>query len=249
MKKCWVVAFCFANYFCYAQIDTANKILRAFPIADYIIDDNDSITIVQLEMPEQIKLNAKQFGLIYGVFNNSNEETIQKGYGQCHLIKGNYYYFGIKNNTSGLGHIKGDLLYTFMGKTNIYDGLMPKLAAHFIRLKDVYDQPFYDRYLIFQKWTENEERTSIESMVKDIQFTGQYFIKNEPAIDKDITTGKFAGITTLSVMKNCKKEDLINFLNYIIYKPRIYAGQELKISEIFATWISEGTPEATLNIR
>lgn len=170
-------------------------------------------------MPEQIKLKEKQFGIIYGRYHNSNEETVQKGYGQCHLIKGNYYYFGIKDNTSGLGYSQGDLLYTYMNKTNIYDGLIPKLAAHFIRLKDVYEQPIYDRYLVFQKWTHDEERSILDSMVKDIQFTGNYFINNDPSIDKNITQGKYAGSKTLSVMKNCKQDDLKSFLNYIIHRP------------------------------
>ncbi len=43
----------------------------------------------------------------------------------------------------------GDLLYTFMEKTAIYYGQIPKLSAHFIQLQNVYEIPLYDRYLIF----------------------------------------------------------------------------------------------------
>ncbi len=129
-----------------------------------------------------------------------------------------------------------------MESTNIYNGLLPKLASHFIRLKDVYEKPFYDRYLIFLKWTKEEEDKVLDSMIQDIKFTDHYFLENDPSIDKTILVGKHAGKKTLSVMTNCQKEDLIDFINYILFRPGIYAGKEWKISEIFATWLSEGAP-------
>lgn len=226
---------------CFAQADTS-KVLRAFPITDYILDLTDSSKLVQIEMPEVTKLAEKQIGLLYGVYDGNKEATVQKGYGRCHLIKGNYYYFSIGDNNSDLQIKKGDLLYTYMQKTNIYDGVLPKLASHYIRLQDVYEEPFYDRYLIFLKWTKADEEKILDSIIKDIKFTGNYFIENNPSIDKEIITGKYAGKKTLGVMTACSTSDLIDFFNYIIARPRLYAGKEWKISEIFATWLSEGAP-------
>ncbi|MEO5946018.1 MAG: hypothetical protein ABIP79_04325 [Chitinophagaceae bacterium] len=241
MKKTFALLLLCNAFVCLAQTDTS-KVLRAFPITSYIIDLTDSSKLVQLEMPEVTKLAEKQIGLLYGVYDGDRKATVQKGYGKCHLIKGNYYYFAIGNNNSGLQIKKGDLLYTYLKKTNIYDGFFPKLASHFIRLQDVYDEPFYDRYLIFLKWTKADEEKILDSIIKDIIFTGNYFIENNPGIDKAITTGKYAGKKTLSVMTACNTSDLSDFFNYIIARPRLYAGKEWKVSEIFATWLSEGAP-------
>ena len=224
-----------------AQTDTT-KNLRAFPITDYIIDLNDSVKLVQLEMPDGLKLKDKQLGIIWGVYEGSKNETVQKGYGRCHLVKGNYYYFAIGNNSSGLLLKKGDLLYTFMEPADIYQGYIPKLASHFIRLLDVYDEPFYDRYFVFNKWAKEDEQRTIDSIIADIKFTGNYFLENNPSMDVIIKSGVYAGKSTLKIMAACKSNDLINFFEYINARPRLYAGKEWKASEVFATWLSEGAP-------
>lgn len=243
MKFLFFLASILWNFICFSQKDTS-KILRAFPITDYIIELTDSSKLVQLEMPDTavVKLNNKQTGILWGVYNARREDAVQKGYVKCHLVKGNYYYFAVTNMQSQSAIKEGDLIYTFLNKTNIYEGILPKLAAHFIRLKDVYEEPFYDRYLIFLKWTQKEEQEQIDSMVRDIRFTGNYFIENNPAIDKPIINGKYAGKKTLSVMTECESADLLTFFDYVLARPAIYAGKEWKISEIFATWLSEGAP-------
>ncbi len=218
--------------------------LRAFPITSYIVDGNDSVNIVQLEMPDGVLLKEKQLGIVQGVYETKHSDTVRKGYGRCHLIKGNYYYFAITGNNSGEPLKGGDLIYTLMDKSTIYYGQAAKLAGHFIRLQSVYEEPFYDRYLIFNKWNEEDEKKLIDSIINDIRFTGNYFLENDPSMDKDITSGLFRGKRVLSVMKDCKQEDVINFFNYIIARPRLYAGKTWKVSEIFATWASEGAPMA-----
>jgi hypothetical protein len=227
--------------YCHAQADTS-KNLRASPITDYIVELTDSLKVVQLELPEGLKLMDKQLGLIWGVYDGKREETVQKGYGKCHLIKGNYYYFAIGNNNSGLALKKGDLLYTFMDPVDIYQGFIPKLASHFIRLQNVYEEPFYDRYFVFNKWTKGDEKKIIDSMAMDIKFTGNHFLENNPEMDVIISGGIYKGKSTFKLMANCKSADVFNFFEYIIARPRIYAGREWKLSEIFATWLSEGAP-------
>jgi hypothetical protein len=241
MRKLIIVFSGLLSLPCLAQDDTV-KWLRAFPITDYMVELNDSTKIVQLEMPDAVVLKEKQPGIIYGVYNGSKEETVQKGYGKCHLIKGNYYYFTIGHNTSGLALKKGDLLYTLMDKTAVFYGRIPKLAAHFIRLQNVYETALFDRYTVFSGWTEKEEKNIIDSMVADVRFTGRYFIENNPAMDVPITSGEYKGKKTLHVMTEARPADMIKFLDYMIARPRLYAGREWKISEIFATWLSEGAP-------
>lgn len=224
-----------------AQADTSEW-LRAFPITDYMVPLNDSTVVVQLEMPEDLVLKEKQLGLMYGVYHRSLDEAVQKGHGKCYLIKTVYYYFAISQNKSGHPLKKGDLLYTFLPRSDIYYGQVVRLASHFIRLQNVHGDNFYDRYTIFHKWSEADEEKLIDSLVADIQFTGQYFLENDPSVNKVIKGGEFRGSQVLEVMAECRPQYVKDFLGYMIARPRLYAGREWKISEIFATWLTEGAP-------
>lgn len=241
MKKILLVIGCFSCLLATAQADTS-KWLRAFPITDYMVDLNDSVKLVQVELPEDLQFREKQLGLVKGVYGDKHSDTVQKGYGRCQLIKGSFYYFAISNNKSGVPLKAGDLLYTFVEKTSAYAGLVPNLASHFIRLKDVYDQHFYDRYAVFRHWTEAEEKLLLDSMSKDIRFTGGYFLENDASMNKEISAGMFKGQFILQVMKDCKPATVKDFFEYIIARPKLYAGREWKLSEIFATWLSAGAP-------
>jgi hypothetical protein len=241
MRKLIFSSFVLLSLKCFCQTDSTQW-LRAFPITDYIVELNDSTKVVQVQMPDAWSLTDKQLGLMYGVYNGSKEDAVQKGYGKCHLIKGDFYYFPISHNTSGLSIKKGDLLYAFISKGTIYQGRIPRIASHFIRLQNVYEEPLFDRYNIFNYWNEADEKKVVDSMVADIKFTGKYFMENNPSIDKPINSGDYKGKKTLYVMSECVSDDVIKFLDYVIARPRLYAGREWKISEIFATWLSEGAP-------
>lgn len=227
----------------YSQSDTA-KWLRAFPVTGYMPDLNDSTQLVQVQLPEGLSFKEKQPGVVYGVYNNSKEEAVQKGFGRCQLIKGQYYYFAISKIKGGQPLKEGDLLYTRMNPVDdIYYGLLPKLAGHYIRLQDVYENPYYDRYSIFYQWQETDENKALDSMIADIHFTGKYFLENDPTQNKPVTTGTYKGKKTLDIMVASTVADLKKFFAYILARPRLYAGKDWKVSEIFATWVTEGAPE------
>jgi hypothetical protein len=225
MKRLPFIAFLFFTTVCSAQKDTTQW-LRAFPITNYSIDLNDSTKVVQLEMPDGHSIKEKQIGVLYGVYKSSKDDAVEKGH-----------------NKSGMPIQEEDLLYTSMSKTDIYYGQLPQIATHFIRLLNVYDEPFFDRYTIFLHWTQADEKKVIDSLVADIKFTGGYFLNEAPSMNVLIKTGDYKENKVLDVMTNCTAEDVIAFLDYIIARPRLYAGKEWKISEIFATWLSEGAPK------
>ncbi|HQV05783.1 MAG TPA: hypothetical protein PKW62_03410 [Chitinophagaceae bacterium] len=243
MRKFLLFIFCsFMAVSSPAQEDSAS-IVRAFPITSYILTLNDSTILVQLEMPEVVKLYKNQLGILVGKYEGDKNEVVEKGYGQCVLIKGNFYYFDIGHNESHLPAKKGDLLYVSMKKTNMYnEGYMPQLASHFIRLQNIYEEPFYDRYLIFRDWTKEKEEKTLDSILSDIQNTGIYFREHNPSMDVAIKEGKYKGQYTFDVMINCQKNDLLAFLKYVVARPRLYAGATWKVSELFAAWASQGAP-------
>ncbi len=242
MRFIILLLFCFNSQANIAQPIDTSKWLRAFPITDYIVDVNDSAKVVQLQMPEDILIKEKTLGLLYGVYHNTKEETVEKGYGRCQLIKSNFYYFSIGQNKSGLAIKSGDLLYIQLPKTKIYYGYIPKLASHYIELTDVYDSSYYTPNHIFYSWSEKRDTELINAMLQDIQFTGNYFKQNNPAMDVEVKSGDYKGKSTLSLMINCTQKILRDFFDYVNARPRNYAGRKWKISEIFATWVSEGAP-------
>ncbi len=241
MKRLAGISFFFMAVTACAQADTT-KYLRGFPITGYMVELNDSAIVVQVMLPPGQVIKEKQLGLTRGVYRKDHTDTVQKGYGRCHLIKGPYYYFSISGNRSSVALKEGDLLYTMMDKPAIYFVQLPQLASHFILLQDVYEKGFFDRHAIFDSWTVADEKTIIDSMVKDIRFTGNYFLENDVSMDKLIEKGMFKGQKILSVMAGCQATSLSDFINYVIARPRLYAGREWKLAEVFTTWLSEGSP-------
>jgi hypothetical protein len=131
---------------------------------------------------------------------------------------------------------------TLVEKPKDYKSRFFRLASHLIKLQNVYEDSFYDHYKIFQEWKPGDEQRAIDSIVQDIRFTGDYFTKNDDSQNKLITTGTYTGKKIFSVMTACTPEDLAKFFDYIIARPRLYAGKKWKLSEIFATWLSAGAP-------
>jgi hypothetical protein len=241
MNKVLFIIFCLVSSKSFAQKDTT-KWVRAFPITDYITNISDSMKIVQVNLPHGVAFADKQIGLLKGMYRVNRSDTGTIGAGKCHLIKGDYYYFTINVKQNGKQPKAGDLLYTFMDKTPVHRGNIISLACQYIGLLDVYEKPLYDRYNVFSKWTLRDEEALMDSIVSDIHFTGNYFIKNNPEMNVSINDGNYKGKPVLDAMITCSKMDVINFLEYMVARPILYAGHEWKISEVFATWLTEGAP-------
>lgn len=225
----------------FAQTSNDN-LVRGFPITDYMVDLNDSTKIVQVHLEQSGVIMLKQVGVLKSAYVVGEKKPEVIGTGRCNLIKGNYYYYTINFKESGVIPKKGDLLYILAAKPSVFVDRLVNLAAHSITLVDLYDKPFYDLSTIFNLWTKNNEKTTIDSMLRDIHFTADYFLKNEPSINTKIKSGANKGELILNVMKESTLKDLNAFLDYMKNHSRIYAGNDWKISEIFATWLSEGSP-------
>ena len=241
MKQVFFFMSCLIVLNSTAQQDTVRQV-RAFPITDYMVDLNDSIKLVQLHLPDGVSLPEKKLGLLKGIYRDKQSDTATIGTGRCQLIKSDYYYFAINYKKSGVLPREGDLIYLLMDKSNVYPGLFVSLSAHYIGLKNVYDTPLYDRYSVFSFWEKSTEDQLIDTLVADIRFTAGYFLKNEPTMNMPIKSGSRAGKMLFNTMLTCTRQDVIDFLEYMIARPNLYAGHAWKVSEVFATWMSEGGP-------
>ena len=226
----------------FSQQDSTKGWVRAFPITDYMIDLTDSVKLIQIHLYEGTSIKEKQVGLLKGIYRDRHSDTMTIGAGRCYLIKGEYYYFTVNYKQTGILPREGDLVYTFVEKPKVYKGQIIMLATYFIGLQSVYEERFFDRYFVFREWTKQKEEALIDSLLADIHFTGNYFLENNPGMNVKVTGGRYDGEMVLTTMIKSTRKDLTDFLDYIIARPRLYAGKEWKISEIFATWLSAGAP-------
>jgi hypothetical protein len=215
---------------------------RAFPITNYIVDLNDSIKVVQVKLPAGTTFAEKQIGLLRGSYREKPADTSIIGIGRCYLIKGEYYYFTINFKQSGILPREGDLIYAMAEKPTVYTKQIVPIAGHFIGLQNVYEVKWFDRYTVFSKWSAEDEKAIVDSIVKDIHFTANYFLENNPSMNVKIIGGRNDGKLVLNTMTTCTAKDVTDFFDYMLARPRLYAGHEWKTSEIYGTWLKGGAP-------
>lgn len=225
-----------------------DTVLWAFPITDYMVKLNDSVTVVQVELPQQVHfILDEQPGLLRGIYRNNAADTGRKGFGKCHLIKGSFNYFSIKM-AKGKKPQKGDLIYTFIpAPANSYQSPLFFCALQNITFLTVRDSAFYEPDNFLLKRTQVQDDKLLDKMIDDIHFTGNYFLQNDSSMNKPVETGRLKGKGVLNEMIQAKKEDLIHFLQYVAVRYANYAGNTWKISETYATWLMAGAPEVTEN--
>ena len=81
-----------------AQKNSVEKIM-AFKITDYIKPLTYSSTVVQIFNPASVPVavREKQLGVLYNCYKSATRlDTAMIGRGRCNLVKGDYYYFGIR---------------------------------------------------------------------------------------------------------------------------------------------------------
>jgi len=243
MKK--ILVFLMMVFFasrCMAQ-DQTKKDLFAFTITNYIVSVNDSMVIVQVEMPEEPKniLEMKKLGLLKHNFSNAPDDTASIGVGKCQLIKGNYYYFGLHLNEKNNLPKGNDVLYVFTDYPATYKGRIYGLIRNAIYLTHVTENKFYefgDAALL----DENKENSLIDSLVADIKYTATQMLHQNNNQDQIIKGGIFNGKKLFAAMQTITRDYVKLFLDYVIARPKKYAGNNWKVSETMATWMINETP-------
>jgi len=239
-----VVLFLFLNSF--SQKDSV-EVLFAYQITDYKVKLNDSVTVVQVNLSDGLPLSIKdkQLGILKHRYENGTLDTNLIGYGRCHLIKGNYYYFSIQKSSNGEPK-EGDLLYTNSKTPAYYKSLLFDINRHAVNLTTVYEIQFYQSADLFVL-NQQKEKILLDSMVADIRFTGTNMKQLMPEQNQIVQGGLFNGKKLFEAMEITTRKELEEFLKYIVARPGKYAGNTWKLSEIFATWIASKTPQVITN--
>jgi hypothetical protein len=237
------IAFLFCSLLAFSQTDSI-EVMFAFRITDYTVKLNDSVTVVQIILPDASPVSIKQgqIAVLKHRFENSTAyDTSMIGWGRCQLIKSNYYYFSIHKYHEE-EPVQGNLLYTKCKAPVKYVGLLFNIGRHAISLTKVDESQFYYSNDIFSEITPEKEKAIIDSMVADIQFTGKTMLDISPQMNKDVKGGIYDGKKLLVAMQEVKRDEVEDFLKFMAARPAKYAGNVWKISEVFATWMINETP-------
>lgn len=227
----------------FAQKDSVKSIF-AFPITDYMPEQNDSLVIVQVQLPDAyvVDIPKNQMGILKHRFQSGKElDTALIGFGRCSLVKGDYRYFGL-NLYPGQTASAGDLMYISLTIPLIYKGELFNISRHHIHLQMVDDNYIYSREEVYSFKNAEDENKILDSLVADIRYTGKVMLDQMPNQNQLMTEGLFKGKKLFVAMQQATRKDLITFLRYVSVRPQKYAGHSWKISEIFATWMVSGTP-------
>ena len=227
----------------FSQTDSVEAMF-AFRITDYTVKLNDSVTVVQVVLPDASPVSIKQgqIAVLRHRFENGTDyDSSMIGWGRCQLIKTNYYYFAIHKYHAD-EPAQGNLLYTKCKAPVKYKGLLFNISRQAISLTKVDESQFYYSNDIFSEITPEKEKAILDSMVADIQFTGKTMLDISPQMNKDVKGGIYDGKKLLAAMQEVKHSEVEDFLKFMAARPAKYAGNVWKISEVFATWMINETP-------
>jgi hypothetical protein len=231
----------------FAQIDN-NKDLFAFAITDYLLKAGDTISVVQVQLPQRSKIIIEkgQIGLLKYNYSNVKDDTSKIGWGKCSLIKENNYFFGLHLYNKINSPQKNDILYTKIYYPAKYKGRVYNLVKDAIYFEHIGGGNFYD-FNSPALLDEQMENKLTDSLVADIKFTGSELFKQNDGQDQDISSGIFKGKKLFAAMQTITVGNVNDFIDYVIARPGKYIGNTWKISETFATWMVSGTPTVIKN--
>jgi len=238
--------FCIFSSLLFAQ-DSTKKDIFVFNITDYIVSASDSLTLVQLQLPANVNdlISSGQMSILKHNFTNKKEDTAATGWGRCQLIKGDYYYFGIRLYNKTDKPVANDLIYTKINYPANYKGSIYDMIKNAIYFDHVTDGPFYD-FATAMTLDKQKENVLLDSLLADIRYTGKVMQEQNNGQDQNISGGIFDGKKLFAAMQMATVDQLKKFLSYVTARPQRYAGNHWKIAETFATWMTSKTPTVAI---
>lgn len=240
MKKILIIALLINTA---AAVFAQTTKIMGFPITDYITNAGDSVTIVQVKLPQGLAIPEKKLGLLKTIYKSPLDTATTIATGRCQLVKGDYYYFGLQTKNIIKKPKGGELLYTTVTiPASFYTGIIFNITTHHITLNSVEGTLLADISIAIKITNAADETAIIEKIVADVKFTGKAMSQQGDSQDALITTGKFRDKKVFAAMQAITAADIKDFLEYIAARPTMYAGNTWSVSEITATWMAAGAP-------
>lgn len=227
-----------------AQLDgKPREDIFSLPITDYITAINDSVKIVQVLLPDGFNIPKEQVGVLINNKKNEKDTSLVLGSGKCRLIKGNYFYFSMKAWKNARAPQAGDLIHTELYYPAKFKGRIYELIRQSVYLKTASGDSVYN----FPKamfLDEKTEQALMQTLLDDIHYVAREMKKQNDGQDQLIKGGLFDGKRLFDSMEKATDEQLKKFLDYVIARHLVYTTGIWSISEVFATWMVNSTPQA-----
>lgn len=244
MKLSTILGLLLFNYcFAYAQ----EKVVIALPV----IMEPDTIAggfVVNLQKPAGINFTKGQTFICKGAYKNADIDTITKGYGTLSNVLPGTLEGHINTTDLRFPLTNGDICYLMIKGDDNRKDVFYKLARFAIGFIEVNDNIIFAPAESLGIWDEERTKKIMTQLTADIQYTGKAMLDRKDQQQQIINGGDYDGKPLFTAMQEIKENEVLAFLQYIFARPTKYSGHYWKISEIFATWITSGTPKAKVAI-
>lgn len=121
-----------------------------------------------------------------------------------------------------------------------YRGIFFDLVKQGVKLNSLNGDPLIDPKEILELESQELERMILDDFVDESQLIGQEmpFHMDDPMVE----SGLFTDQRLFGVMEEISPRTVRSFLRFMASRPDIYGIEEWNFGEVFATWITQGTP-------
>jgi len=155
----------------------------------------------------------------------------------------------IRKGTEKIDIIKDDMAWMLCRVPNHdYKSIFWDFSIKQIEFLDMYDRPLFSLYQLYEEDSKEFEDDIYAILQKESYKTWEWLNGLEDrstmrSIYEDtLPSGYFKGLTIFDALGQTKKEHIKAFIDFMTAFPGRYLCQSWKFSEIYATWVMNGSP-------
>lgn len=244
MKK---IIFSFLYIGCHLLAAQNQKISFVnFPVAalelqnpGHVLSDKN-IYIAEIELNGFYEFEEKSGGKVFALTENGQNNR-KSFVGVASIQKKKEDKLSLKVTTEkGISLQIGDLIQLPTIVPNEPNTLAYDLFRFRINFLNSYD----DKLFNCEEWNTfraETEMTLIQTLADEVRYYGGEMRGKMPS--QLLQGGKYKDLDMFDAMVRTSADDMRNFLHFIRSYPAHYAGQDWKIAEIYATWLTHNMPE------
>jgi hypothetical protein len=205
------------------------------------IDGGDIFLLV--DKPRGIMLQPNQTFVCKGIYRSADSDTAIIGNGYIRQITPYRLECIIPAAELKRTPQIGDLCYFLIPETGERTDIFYLPARYAISFSTVADSVLFSAAEGLAAWSQNRTTKVLEAMAADIRFTGKAMLEQSDGQQQRIQGGDYDGKMLFDAMTEIQPEAVVSFLSYVNARPIKYAGHSWRIAEVFATWMTNGTPK------
>lgn len=192
------------------------------------------------------------YGPVKGVYSKQNDRSnTELGFGTIIYVNDTAALVAIRPKSTDTNQFieirKGDYVILTIPTPKLpYRSIFFELALLDIDFINLAKDAMYDFHHLLYKDSKKLEDSLLDICMHDVYETYLMFADDTSAAFENLRTplkeGRYAGRSVMDVMKQCSKQDIKTFLNFVIDYPGKYIGNSWKINETFATWVLNNGP-------